>query len=73
MFDITSSRDFHGKLKADFDDFSKEPASARLALNCIISYIVFGVFNIVVLKKLLRHFAVHAGWGCINCYGSHIF
>ena len=37
MFDITTYRDFHAKLKADFDDFVKEPDSARLALNCIIT------------------------------------
>lgn len=37
MFDITTARDFHAKLKADFDDFCHEPGSARLALNCIIT------------------------------------
>jgi hypothetical protein len=37
MFDITTSRDFHAKLKADFDDLIKQPDSARLALNCIIT------------------------------------
>ena len=37
MFDIVSCRDFHDKLNADFDDFIKEPTSARLALNCIIT------------------------------------
>jgi hypothetical protein len=33
MFDIITCRDFHTKLKADFDDFAKEEDSARLALN----------------------------------------
>src|SRR6516164_927661 len=37
MFDITTSRDFLGKLKADFEDFTREPHSARLALNCAIT------------------------------------
>lgn len=37
MFDITTCRDFHKKLRADFDDFAKEQASARLALNCIVT------------------------------------
>jgi len=37
MFDIITCRDFHRKLKADFEDFSKEQDSARLALNCIIT------------------------------------
>jgi hypothetical protein len=37
MFDITTSRDFLEKLEADFDDFMKEPHSARLALNCAIT------------------------------------
>jgi hypothetical protein len=37
MFDIATARDFHAKLKADFDDFAREPGSARLALNCIIT------------------------------------
>jgi hypothetical protein len=37
MFNITTCRDFHSKLSADFDDFAKEQDSARLALNCIIT------------------------------------
>jgi hypothetical protein len=37
MFDISTSRDFHAKLKADFDDLMKQPDSARLAVNCIIT------------------------------------
>jgi hypothetical protein len=37
MFDITTSRDFLEKLEADFDDFMKEPRSARLALNCALT------------------------------------
>jgi hypothetical protein len=37
MFDITTCRDFHKKLKADFEDFAKQQDSARLALNCIIT------------------------------------
>jgi hypothetical protein len=37
MFDITTSRDYLAKLEADFDDYMKEPASARLALNCAIT------------------------------------
>jgi hypothetical protein len=37
MFDIVTSRDFLAKLEADFDDFKKEPHSARLALNCAIT------------------------------------
>jgi len=37
MFDITTCRDFHKKLKADFEDFANEQGSARLALNCIIT------------------------------------
>ena len=37
MFDITTSRDFLTKLEADFDDFMREPHSARLALNCAIT------------------------------------
>jgi hypothetical protein len=37
MFGITTSRDFLAKLEADFDDFTKEPHSARLALNCAIT------------------------------------
>lgn len=37
MFNITTYRDFHGKLQADFEDFAKEQDSARLALNCIIT------------------------------------
>jgi hypothetical protein len=37
MFDIITSRDFLEKLEADFDDFMKEPYSARHALNCAIT------------------------------------
>jgi hypothetical protein len=37
MFDVTTSRDFLAKVEADFDDFMKEPHSARLALNCAIA------------------------------------
>jgi hypothetical protein len=37
MFDITTCRDFHRKLKADSEDFAKEQDSGRLALNCIIT------------------------------------
>ena len=37
MFDIINSRAFYAKLVADFDDFMKEPYSARLALNCAIT------------------------------------
>jgi hypothetical protein len=37
MFDIITSRDFLAKLEADWDDFMKEPHSARLALNCAIT------------------------------------
>ena len=37
MFDIITCRDFHAKLKADFDDFAKEEDSTRLALNCAIT------------------------------------
>ena len=37
MFDITTCRNFHKKLKADFEDFANEQDSARLALNCIIT------------------------------------
>jgi hypothetical protein len=37
VFDITTSRDFLAKLEADFDDFMKQPESARLALNCAIT------------------------------------
>jgi hypothetical protein len=37
MFDITTSHDFLMKLEADFDDFMKEPHSARLALNCALT------------------------------------
>jgi hypothetical protein len=37
MFDITTSWDFFQKLEADFDDYMKEPHSARLALNCAIT------------------------------------
>jgi hypothetical protein len=35
MFDITTARDFYAKLLADFEDFKREPGSARIALNCI--------------------------------------
>jgi hypothetical protein len=37
MFDIITSHDFLEKLEADFDDFMKEPHSARHALNCAIT------------------------------------
>jgi hypothetical protein len=37
LFDIITSRDFLEKLEADFEDFRKEPHSARLALNCVIT------------------------------------
>ncbi|WP_234050991.1 MULTISPECIES: hypothetical protein [unclassified Xanthobacter] len=37
MFDIRTARDFLDKLEADFADYQKEPASARLALNCAIT------------------------------------
>lgn len=37
MFDIITSRNFLAKLEADWDDFNKEPHSARLALNCAIT------------------------------------
>jgi hypothetical protein len=37
MFDIITCRDFHAKLKADFEEFGKEEDSARLALNCAIT------------------------------------
>jgi hypothetical protein len=37
MFDITTSSHFLWKLEADFDDYMKEPESARLALNCAIT------------------------------------
>jgi hypothetical protein len=37
MFDITMSHDYLEKLEADFDDYMKEPASARRALNCAIT------------------------------------
>jgi hypothetical protein len=37
MFGMTTSRDFLWKLEADFDDFMKEPRSARLAVNCALT------------------------------------
>lgn len=37
MFDIKTYHDFHGKLKAGFNDFVMEPDSTRLALNCILT------------------------------------
>lgn len=37
MFDIITAGDFLEKLEADFDDFMKEPHSARHALNCAIT------------------------------------
>ncbi len=37
MFEIATARDFHAKLKADFEDFAKDPASGPRALNCIIT------------------------------------
>ncbi|MGH7039187.1 MAG: hypothetical protein ACREFK_04150 [Stellaceae bacterium] len=37
LFDIITSRDFLEKLEADFEDFRKNPHSARLALNCAIT------------------------------------
>ncbi|MBT1516526.1 hypothetical protein KIP88_39555 [Bradyrhizobium sp. SRL28] len=36
MFDIVNSRDFYQKLLEDFDEFMKDQASARLAINCAI-------------------------------------
>jgi hypothetical protein len=37
MFDIITSRDFLGKLEADYKDFKAQSDSARYALNCIIT------------------------------------
>jgi len=37
MFDVVTAHDFYALLVQDFDDFMKEPSSARLALHCAIS------------------------------------
>jgi hypothetical protein len=37
MFDINNSRDFYRKLLEDFDDFMRQPDSARHAMNCAIT------------------------------------
>jgi len=41
MFDITTCRDFHRKLRADFEDFAKEQASARLPSTASLRPITF--------------------------------
>ena len=37
MFDIITSRDFLAKLEADFEDYERNPQSARHAVNCVIT------------------------------------
>jgi hypothetical protein len=37
VFDIVNARDFYQKLLEDFDDFMRQPDSARHAMNCAIT------------------------------------
>ena len=61
MFDIINCRDFHAKLKADFEDFVKEEDSARPALNCATSQSRAARVSCVVNVPLMFYTASFAG------------
>ena len=61
VFGNHDDRDTH--LSAHFDHL--------LPLLDIRLHIIFIELNIILLKKVLCHFAIHAGWCRVDAYGFH--